>query len=117
MKPNLEYHKIQPGETLSGIMTEYYGSTDRMGTVADINHLRTPNMIIAGNYLRLPLEGMKPEKRHVNNPQTPPKERLEAIMDLFQPGFCDIKMAYDIYAAATGTETQYYRIFCGGQPE
>ena len=52
----------------------------------------------------------KTEVQTVSVPVTPTQERLDAIAGLFTHGFCDDRMARDIYATALGVEKQTEQI-------
>ncbi len=47
-------HYISCGETLSGISVKYYGSAKYVALIAKANGIKDPDLIIAGNYLKIP---------------------------------------------------------------
>lgn len=48
-----DYHTVQPGETLTSISIQYFGTPDKAGYLAAINGLQNPDVVQAGAVLRL----------------------------------------------------------------
>lgn len=99
-------YTVQAGDTLSAISVKLYGDSNMVWEIAHHNGISNPNKVLAGQVLILATPAK--DITRVAVPVTPPPERLEAISNMFRDGFCDEHMAYDIYAAALGVESQYY---------
>lgn len=54
--PPFMSYRIQPGDTLWGISSRYYGVGSKFGVLAHSNDIRDPDMIYAGDTLEIPLE-------------------------------------------------------------
>ncbi|MGE3314154.1 MAG: LysM peptidoglycan-binding domain-containing protein [Planctomycetaceae bacterium] len=70
MPPQLAgMHRVQPGDTLTGIASHYLGSSSRYIEIFDANRdtLRTPNDLRAGMMLRIPAQSRSARQR---NPQS-----------------------------------------------
>ncbi|HEV3020948.1 MAG TPA: LysM domain-containing protein, partial [Pirellulales bacterium] len=50
----LLYHHVMPGETLVGIAKLHYGDAHLSQALAQRNHIRNPNQLVAGAFLQLP---------------------------------------------------------------
>ncbi len=48
-----DHHVVQPGETLTSISIQYFGTPDKANYLAAINGIRDPNVVRAGAVLRL----------------------------------------------------------------
>lgn len=98
-------YTVKSGDTLSGIALKLYGESHMYWDIAQTNGIRDPNKIVIGQILTLPKPAF--DRTLIAVPVVPPQERLDAIAGLFRDGFCDDRMAYDIYAAALGVESQW----------
>ncbi len=52
---NFIVYKVKPGDTLSGIMKKFKLPPTMMDTIADVNKIKNPNLIYAGQKLKLPV--------------------------------------------------------------
>lgn len=99
-------YTVEAGDTLSGIAVKLYGESHMYWDIAQHNGIGNPNKISVGQVLDLPKPAY--DKTLISVPVVPTEKSLNAIANLFKDGFCDDRMAYDIYAAALGVESQYY---------
>lgn len=105
MSLKITTYTIVAGDTLYGIAQKLYGNPMLYKSLAEYNGLDTLAFIHPGQVLKLPLPVFDDTKMVV--PVVPTQERLDAIANVFSPGFCDGRMEYEIYAAAIGAENQY----------
>ena len=104
----IKSYTVEAGDTLSGIAHKLYGEATMYSEIARVNKLPDPNHIFVGQVLTLPRPVNDPS--HLVVPVIPTQESLDAIANLFHPGFCDGRMEYAIYAAAIGAEDQYNHV-------
>lgn len=53
-KGSVQSYTIKPGDTLSAICRKYYGNSSLYSKLAAYNNVKNPNLIYAGNTLKLP---------------------------------------------------------------
>jgi LysM repeat protein len=63
---NFIVYKVKSGDTLSGIIRKFKLSPAMMDTVVEVNGIRNPNLIYAGQKLKLPV-GMKKSFQRISN--------------------------------------------------
>lgn len=101
MKIVREYleHTVVFGDTLTGLSVQYFGTPNKFMEIADLNGIKDPSVIIIGQVLKIPK--LIPIPVFVTIPAAPTQEKLEEIMNLFAPGFCDERMARELYNTTT----------------
>ncbi|WP_457567366.1 LysM peptidoglycan-binding domain-containing protein [Desulfurobacterium sp.] len=60
---NIIYYRVKPGDTLYGIMRKYNIPLKMIGEVVKLNKLKNPNLILKGQVLKIPLPGVKTNKK------------------------------------------------------